>query len=1198
LSSSSCNIGPRDYKPSEIKRLFALSRNQCSEPHCTNPIIAEDGLTVIGKICHIEAANKKGPRFNDGMNNDQRRSYDNLILLCDEHHQIIDNKQNESKFRKELLLEWKNKHISETDSKFKFNEGIIGLLIENTEKYYQKIDSLDGPYEPKLSENYIERGDEPELIEILSKKKVLLLTGVSFCGKSEIAKRIAQHFFDKGYLFKRVLDTREASSFLESMGTERICILEDPFGHTVHNENRAELRLIKDLLNNIPHDNLLIITSRREVVHSVFNEVVLGNCVIDNHQWNDLTTDDRDFLKKVWSGWTKDSLILPDNFEKVNLIIDSDRIIQPGQLHHLSKLERLGTETPTVDELCRLAQIDIEDICNDILEKSGNLWEILVTIGLGADTKEGPTIQDLDYIMQGSLANLTLEPESPLGISKTLFGTGKKAFVLPTYSDSYGNLERIQDNLDFLERRGYLTYLDGRYSFSHPHYLEISKALVGKIGSIKKRLLASKIGNTLSCCNSMIAFNCAKNLEDLISHFEEPIQKELITIAITVGQHSYFPKVADQCALFLTRMYDNPLVLEHKSRIVFGLQSKSEEYGIMYVEGEPIRCNEADSLDLMFGFDPQKFTQLIEDLSEHNFLTTEEVWKGLRTVKNRTAEVDITLLEYASKSNEVFVRNLCSYLFFLNVQKFYDSMLLDKLLTDEHPSVVFNALLGYFQGMPDNRKELNQTIAERFSYFFENDRVFCIRSSTLMSNFSTDYAGECIDWREIPQEKHIWLWRVWAKYFVQFLKVLPTDVKFMHNPRFSGMMDKAKDMVYPKQGLGIAKKMLERLTKVSTHRLLENHEMHLVDFLISSTQSEPSLRQSIFHKFFNPDLPTYFVGYNLDWSLSQWKNLTDGEKQIILETLEKDREDLRWLRAIIVNRQIAPKGAIQSLIFQDKGFMERRPEWALDKLDKRLVSDIVTVFFGYDSALQNIGVVGSSIWVRNIVYQIARDNLPIFYEECLTKFIGHFINGVSRDELKYYKETWKKIYRNATDKNTIIDVVIRVVGKSSFCFIETSFLFKIMINYHVGENNIETLSSKLVQNFEALYYFTSFRDLFRVLNHDKFVQKYVFPKMPTQERILTLIFNLNGGELTTEETNQCVIEIIALTKVEDIKLQWIFELIEEMDNQNKLDKKLQQRLNEIPNKIREHQEAYHQKARSFPSIEMEGFRYYYKGEPV
>lgn len=100
----------RQYKRSTIRRLDTLSGNECAHPDCTKKLIAEDGISIISKICHIAAASKEGPRFDEDMTDDERRGFDNLILLCDEHHVIIDNKENEAKYPSPLLQEWKSSH--------------------------------------------------------------------------------------------------------------------------------------------------------------------------------------------------------------------------------------------------------------------------------------------------------------------------------------------------------------------------------------------------------------------------------------------------------------------------------------------------------------------------------------------------------------------------------------------------------------------------------------------------------------------------------------------------------------------------------------------------------------------------------------------------------------------------------------------------------------------------------------------------------------------------------------------------------------------------------------------------------------------------------------------------------------------------------------------------------------------------------
>jgi hypothetical protein len=52
----------REYKTSHLKRLFALSGNQCAEPNCSRTLIAKDGESIIAKICHIKAASSDGPK--------------------------------------------------------------------------------------------------------------------------------------------------------------------------------------------------------------------------------------------------------------------------------------------------------------------------------------------------------------------------------------------------------------------------------------------------------------------------------------------------------------------------------------------------------------------------------------------------------------------------------------------------------------------------------------------------------------------------------------------------------------------------------------------------------------------------------------------------------------------------------------------------------------------------------------------------------------------------------------------------------------------------------------------------------------------------------------------------------------------------------------------------------------------------------
>ena len=73
-----------------IKRLFAVSGNQCTFPDCPHPLVDPPSGKVVGRICHIKARSEGGPRYDLGQSDKERHGFDNLILLCPSHHDVID----------------------------------------------------------------------------------------------------------------------------------------------------------------------------------------------------------------------------------------------------------------------------------------------------------------------------------------------------------------------------------------------------------------------------------------------------------------------------------------------------------------------------------------------------------------------------------------------------------------------------------------------------------------------------------------------------------------------------------------------------------------------------------------------------------------------------------------------------------------------------------------------------------------------------------------------------------------------------------------------------------------------------------------------------------------------------------------------------------------------------------------------------
>jgi len=98
----------RIYTNKTLKRLFALSGNQCSFPDCSKPLVNEENAKD-SNICHIEGANPGSERYRAGMTDKERNDYENLILLCVQHH---DETNDVSRYTVDALKKMKADHVS------------------------------------------------------------------------------------------------------------------------------------------------------------------------------------------------------------------------------------------------------------------------------------------------------------------------------------------------------------------------------------------------------------------------------------------------------------------------------------------------------------------------------------------------------------------------------------------------------------------------------------------------------------------------------------------------------------------------------------------------------------------------------------------------------------------------------------------------------------------------------------------------------------------------------------------------------------------------------------------------------------------------------------------------------------------------------------------------------------------------------
>ena len=96
----------------DLRLLYQRSGNHCAFPECTEeldyPANDQDEAVVLSEVAHIIAQSPYGPRGSREIASEDLDKYDNLILLCREHHRVVDSQPN--KFTPARLRQMKVDH--------------------------------------------------------------------------------------------------------------------------------------------------------------------------------------------------------------------------------------------------------------------------------------------------------------------------------------------------------------------------------------------------------------------------------------------------------------------------------------------------------------------------------------------------------------------------------------------------------------------------------------------------------------------------------------------------------------------------------------------------------------------------------------------------------------------------------------------------------------------------------------------------------------------------------------------------------------------------------------------------------------------------------------------------------------------------------------------------------------------------------
>ena len=130
----------RSYTQQTLKILFSLSGNECAAPDCTVSVVIpatdKSQAQILGHICHIYSFAENGPRGKAGLTEEDINSHENLIVLCPNHHTVVD-RQPET-YPARTLKKWKETHEGRIRKDLRED-----LASEQADVIYYPVDLVD-----------------------------------------------------------------------------------------------------------------------------------------------------------------------------------------------------------------------------------------------------------------------------------------------------------------------------------------------------------------------------------------------------------------------------------------------------------------------------------------------------------------------------------------------------------------------------------------------------------------------------------------------------------------------------------------------------------------------------------------------------------------------------------------------------------------------------------------------------------------------------------------------------------------------------------------------------------------------------------------------------------------------------------------------------------------------------------------------
>ncbi|MEC2072493.1 nSTAND3 domain-containing NTPase [Alkalihalophilus marmarensis] len=1043
-------------------------------------------------------------------------------------------------------------------------EDVITVIKELIDRYSaEKI---------QLNPINVEREGIKDLEEVLEERNVLLLTGISFCGKTHLAKRIAREFQGSGYNCLIESDLKEATRFLmKNSVEERLCIIEDPFGQIDLEDNYYELwSSLTDLVSKLSINRKLIVTSKKELIRKIHGIEDPMVWMIEGNAWFDLTVKDHNFIKDIWSAYCLEKGVSDDVARLVSGGISElpkENLLQPGQLKHLAFQENSVLKQKEFGELIELATVDAQKIGMYFNTRSEDFKKVLIALGLGSTTSQPINTNEITFILSDSGSRPSII-ELEKGYKVMTFHGKASTPSFPSYEISTELPNSILEHLDDLENRGYITIIGDNILFSHPTYYEAARYVINRQSRLGIQLIYDILLKGVACLKSTTAFLITKQFKKIFINYStnKEFQGNIILLAKN-SLNSIFPSVRDAAILFLLTILED-LSIELQQVVYNYIKSEDiQNKRLLWQDGEPwiVITEEVSFMDFLeellsyqSGNDVVNIAHKLIHPSESRTVNSEEAWKVISDdFSFNDRHKDLRLVNQLLSYKESFIRAKTAF----KIAECFSEGNSDTtkvIFRDEHPSVIYQSIRGALSGWKnltgDNQKLLLDYMKEAMT-----NKVVVAISSRFIIDFGDEYGKDHVDWSKLDEEQKRELWKVWSQLFPLFLQNIPHKFVSVNESHLFNTVRRSVRYIESVEVLNIAESWLNWIERNLHNRLLQESGYAVSDIILSKTN--PIERQSVSERILDQE-DTNFITVALAEYINNWNKLSEKEKKKILLSLSGERDDVRWLRAVCLTRTKVPPEILVLLLGNEKIFEEDINK-IISVFPPDLLTDCLRVYVGKPHPLWWLGYhhARATKWPMILLGILENPHHPSF-KVALDEFIDKFIEGYYQESLRErVLELWKKLV--TSNKRDLIDLLYNELEKKCITFNgpDCEDLWKVFFD----NINVDTKDHYLTKITGVVEAFTYFNEIHEVFGNDIFYRE-ILPKLPIDNTILKIIIiykQLSEGIDDKQKAYNLVLNIytIDLPKLqltnnivekffEDLEREQKSELLELIENAN------------------------------------------------